>query len=83
MAETPRGLTVVPGRARNGAERALEELIALIADDLRRIASRLMRRERPDRTLPPNAIVHEALDRLAELEGRPPQVMTRRYFAAG
>jgi RNA polymerase sigma-70 factor, ECF subfamily len=39
-----------------------------------------MRRERPDRTLPPTAVVHEALDRLAELDGRPPQVMTLRYF---
>jgi RNA polymerase sigma factor (sigma-70 family) len=39
-----------------------------------------MRRERPDRTLPPTAVVHEALDRLAELDGRQAQVMTLRYF---
>jgi hypothetical protein len=30
MAATPQGLTVILGRARNGDERALEELIALI-----------------------------------------------------
>ena len=39
-----------------------------------------MRRKRPDRTLPPTAVVHEALDRLAELDGRQAQVMTLRYF---
>jgi DNA-directed RNA polymerase specialized sigma24 family protein len=80
VAETPQGLTVILGRARNGDERAWEELIALTYDELRRVASRLMRRERPDRTLPPTAVVHEALDRLAELDGRLAQVMTLRYF---
>jgi DNA-directed RNA polymerase specialized sigma24 family protein len=80
VAETPQGLTVILGRARNGDERAREELIALIYDELRRVASRLMRRERPDRTLAPTAVVHEALDRLAEPDGRQAQVMTLRYF---
>jgi RNA polymerase sigma factor (sigma-70 family) len=55
----------------------------LIYDELRRVASRLIRRERrerPDRTLAPTAVVHEALDRLAEPDGRQAQVMTLRYF---
>ena len=80
MAETPQGLTVILGRARNGDGRAWEELIALIYDELRRVASRLMRRKRPDRTPAPTAVVHEAFDRLAELDGRQAQVMTLRYF---
>ena len=80
VAETPQGLTVIPGRARNGDERGWEELIALIYDELRRVASRLMRRARPVRTLAPTAVVHEARDRLAELDGRQAQVMTLRYF---
>jgi DNA-directed RNA polymerase specialized sigma24 family protein len=80
VAETPQGLTVILGRARNGDERAREELIALIYDELRRVASRLMRRERRDRTLAPTAVVHEALDRLAELDGRQALVMSLRYF---
>jgi DNA-directed RNA polymerase specialized sigma24 family protein len=80
VAGTPQGLTVILGRARNGDERAWAELIALIYDELRRVASRLMRRERPDRTLPPTAVVHGAFDRLAELDGRQAQVMTLRYF---
>jgi hypothetical protein len=78
VAETPQGPTVILGRARNGDEQALEELIVLIYSELRRVASRLMRRKRPDRTLPPTAVVHEALERPAKLAGRPPQVMILR-----
>src|SRR3954447_10578935 len=62
--ETPQGLTVILGRARGGDERAKSELIALIYDELRRVASRLMRRERSDHTLSPTAVVHEAVIRL-------------------
>ena len=47
VAETPQGLTVILGRARAGDEQARGELFALIYDELRRVASRLMRRERP------------------------------------
>ena len=64
MAETPQGLTVILGRARAGDEQARGELIALIYDELRRVASRLMRRERPDHTLPPTSVLHEAVIRL-------------------
>jgi RNA polymerase sigma-70 factor, ECF subfamily len=58
------GLTMILGRARAGDERARGELVALIYDELRRVASRLMRRERPDHTLSPTAVVHEAVIRL-------------------
>src|SRR5580693_8574572 len=58
------GLTMILGRTRAGDERARDELIALIYDELRRVASRAMRRERPDHTLPPTAVVHEAVIRL-------------------
>ncbi len=47
VAETPQGLTVILVRARAGDEQVRGELIALIYDELRRVASRLMRRERP------------------------------------
>ena len=63
MAETPQGLTVILGRARAGDERARGELIALIYDELRRVAARLMRRERPDHTLPHTAVFHGAVIR--------------------
>jgi RNA polymerase sigma factor (TIGR02999 family) len=57
-------LTLILGRARTGDEHAREELISLVYDELRRVASRLMRRERTDHTLSPTAVVHEAVIRL-------------------
>jgi RNA polymerase sigma-70 factor (ECF subfamily) len=64
VAKTPLGLTVILSRARSGDERARGELIALIYDELRRVASGLMLRERAGHTLPPTAVVHEAVIRL-------------------
>ncbi len=64
VAEPAQGLTMILGRARAGDERARGELIALIYDELRRVASRLMHRERIDHTLSPTAVVHEAVIRL-------------------
>jgi len=69
VAKTPQGLTVILSRARAGDERARDELIALIYDELRRVASRLMRRERADHTLSPTAVVHEAVIRLQRDSG--------------
>jgi hypothetical protein len=60
-AEPQRGLTRILGQDRVGDERARGELVALVYDELRRAASRLMRRERPDHTLSPTAVVHEAV----------------------
>jgi RNA polymerase sigma-70 factor, ECF subfamily len=62
--EARQGLTLILGRARTGDEHAREELISLVYDELRRVASRLMRRERTDHTLSPTAVVHEAVIRL-------------------
>ncbi len=62
--ESPRGLTLILGRARAGDEGARGELVSLVYDELRRVASRLMRRERADHTLSPTAVVHEAVIRL-------------------
>jgi RNA polymerase sigma factor (TIGR02999 family) len=60
----PHEFTLIFGRARAGDERARDELIALIYNELRRVASGLMRRERVDHTLSPTAVVHEAVIRL-------------------
>src|SRR5438132_13612853 len=64
VAEPRRDLTLILGRARAGDERARGELIALVYDELRRVASGLMRRERADHTLSPTGVVHEAVIRL-------------------
>ena len=62
--EQPHEFTLILGRARTGDERARDELIALVYDELRRVASGLMRRERADHTLSPTGVVHEAVIRL-------------------
>src|SRR4051812_47316489 len=62
--ESQSELTPILGRARAGDDQARGELVALVYDELRRVASRLMRRERPDHTLSPTAVVHEAVIRL-------------------
>ncbi len=64
----PHEFTLIFGRARAGDERARGELIALIYDELRRIASGLMHRERIGHTLSPTAVVHEAVIRLLGAE---------------
>ncbi len=65
MAPDPRqDLTLILGRARAGDERARGELIALVYEQLRQVAARLMHRERANHTLSPTAVVHEAVIRL-------------------
>jgi RNA polymerase sigma-70 factor (ECF subfamily) len=51
-------------RARGGDQRAKGDLIAMVYDELRRVASGMMRRERTEHTLSPTAVVHEAVIRL-------------------
>ena len=55
---------------RAGDQTALEKLTPLIYNDLRRLASRFIRRERIDHTLQPTALVHETYLRLAD-KGQP------------
>lgn len=47
-------------RWRQGDEGALDALAPLVYRDLRRMAARLLRGERPEHTLQPTALVHEA-----------------------
>ena len=50
----------------NGHQEVLEELMPLVYDELRRLAAHHLRRERPDHTLQPTALVHEAYLRLVD-----------------
>ena len=65
-----------PGRDRNWEARLME----LAYDELRRMASGLLRREAPGHTLQTSALVHEAYLRLGG--GRPIAAPNRRYFFA-
>ena len=58
-------LTELLARWNAGDSAAFEALIPLVYDELRRLAGHYMRRERPDHTLQPTALVHEAYLRLA------------------
>jgi RNA polymerase sigma factor (TIGR02999 family) len=59
-----RELTTLLDAIRAGDAGARDELVELVYVELRRLAGGLMRRERPDHTLQPTALVHEALPRL-------------------
>jgi len=51
-------------RLRQGDSSVLNELVTLLYDELRRIASRHLRAERPEHTLQTTALVHETYLRL-------------------
>jgi RNA polymerase sigma factor (TIGR02999 family) len=51
---------------RAGDKEAEARLLAVLYDELRRLAAAYLRRERPDHTLQPTALVHEAYLRLVE-----------------
>ena len=63
MAE-PQDLTQLLVNWRNGDKSALDEMTPVLYDELRRMARRLLSAERPDHTLQPTALVHEAYLRL-------------------
>jgi RNA polymerase sigma factor (TIGR02999 family) len=50
----------------NGDQTALEELLPLVYDELRRLAALYLRREQPGHTLQATALVHEAYLRLVD-----------------
>jgi RNA polymerase sigma factor (TIGR02999 family) len=50
----------------DGSREALDQLLPLVYDELRRMASRYLQRERPGHTLQGTALVHEAYLRLID-----------------
>jgi RNA polymerase sigma factor (TIGR02999 family) len=52
----------------DGDATALDRLLPMVYDELRRMAERELRRERPDHTLSPTALVHEAYLKLVQLD---------------
>lgn len=65
-------------RWRGGDRKALEELMPLVYEELRRLAHHYLRQERSDHTLQSTALVHEAYLRLAGQN--PPQWQNRAHF---
>jgi len=64
----------------SGSQDALEKLFPLVYEELRRLAHRYMRRERPGHTLQTTAVVHEAYLRL--IDQKHVQWQNRAHFFA-
>ena len=58
-------VTLLLRAMKNGDERAAEQLLPLVYNELHRLAKSYMRRERSDHTLQPTALINEAYLRLA------------------
>src|SRR5215471_60063 len=65
MAQSPEQITGLLQAWRDGNKEALDELVPMVYDELRRIAHRYMRRQAAGQTLQTTAVVHEAYMRLA------------------
>src|SRR5947207_6359986 len=69
MQEGAREITGLLARLSSGEAEVSAQLIALVYPELRAMAQRCMRRERPDHTLQATVLVHEAWLRLAGQSG--------------
>lgn len=64
MPDPPGDISLLLIALQAGNRAAESQLMPLVYDELRRLAQRYMRAERPDHTLQPTALVHEAYLRL-------------------
>ena len=79
--ETPPGeVTQLLHAARAGDREAMDRIVPLVYEDLRRIARRQLRRGSSDRTMHPTSLVHEAYMKLAK--GSALQAGDRAHFLA-
>jgi RNA polymerase sigma factor (TIGR02999 family) len=62
-------VTLLLQRLRSGDADARERLFPLVYEELRQVARRALRRERPDHTLRPTELVHEAFLKLGAADG--------------
>ena len=67
---------------KQGSRTAPERLLSLVYDELRVLASARMAQERPDHTLQPTALVHEAYVRLVDADQVPSWESRGHFFAA-
>jgi len=79
-APSPQGLTQLLIDWSNGSQDAVEQLFPIVYEELRRLAHRYMRRERPGHTLQTTAVVHEAYLRL--IDQKHVQWQNRAHFYA-
>ena len=75
----PADVTRLLQSASAGDRAALDRVLPLLYDDLRRLARRQLARERGSRTIQPTTLVHEAYIKLA---GNTPRAQDRAHFLA-
>ncbi len=68
MSPDQQAVTVLLRKLRSGEKAAFDKLIAVVYDQLHRLAARCLASERPGHTLPATALVHEAYLRLVEAD---------------
>lgn len=78
MRENMSGATSLLGAVEEGNKPAVESLLALVYDELRRLATYKLAQEAPGQTLQPTALVHEAWLRL--MGGASPRFANRAHF---
>lgn len=61
------GVTAMLMDISNGKRERLDQLLPLIYDELKRLAANYLRRERPDHTLQPTALVNEAYLKMVDI----------------
>jgi RNA polymerase sigma factor (TIGR02999 family) len=66
MSSSRSDLTALLSGASSGDQDALSALFSIVYDELRQVAAAALRRERPEHTLQPTALVHETFLRLAD-----------------
>ena len=69
MVSTETDVSVLLAEMAKGDQAAAEKLVPLVYEELKRLARRHMRRERPDHTLQTTALVHEAYLKLVRQQG--------------
>jgi RNA polymerase sigma-70 factor, ECF subfamily len=78
MSSTPSDVTQLLREWSRGDQSVVDQLTPLVYSELRRLADGYMRRERPDHTLQPTALIHEAYIRL--IQQSQPEWHSRSHF---
>jgi RNA polymerase sigma factor (TIGR02999 family) len=75
-------VTCILSQIESGDPTAADELVPLVYDELRKLATAKLACERPGQTLQPTALVHEVFLRLTGGEGKSEWESRRHFFAA-
>ena len=75
-------VTSILEQAQQGNRAAADQLLPLVYDELRKLATARLAQEQPGQTLQPTALVHEAFLRLVDAERMPKWDSRGHFFAA-